>query len=217
MVGTIVAAGLAAGASIWGGISKSNAARRQLRYNERMQRQMEAENDSWYRRYYNADATQFADNRRALTEARATLLRSNMASAGTSAVMGGTNAQAAAAKEANNRAYADAVSGVAAAAQQRKDSIQDGYLKRRSEIEKMEIDRHNLESERNKAAIDAAVGAVQSAASVVASADAGGGAKSAGGTNSAAGNELANSSNMVAANTNNAVKTDLSKILGLKK
>ena len=52
----------------------------------------------------------------------------NKAAAGSAAVMGGTDESVAAAKEANNKALADATSQIAADAEARKDNIEATYM-----------------------------------------------------------------------------------------
>jgi hypothetical protein len=72
---------------------------------------------------------------------------------GRSAVMGGTNAQAAAAKEANNEAYADMVSQAAAAAESRKDNVEDAYLKQKQTLSGAQRTLDNTNDQANAEAI----------------------------------------------------------------
>lgn len=130
MIGSIVGAGIGAAGSILGGISASKAMRRMRESLERQQR----ENQDWYDRRYNEYATQRADAQRLLTMTEDDIRKRNRAAAGTAAVMGGTEEATAAAKEANNKALADATAGIAAAADQRKDAIENQYLARKEGI-----------------------------------------------------------------------------------
>lgn len=82
----------------------------------------------WYDRRYNEDATQRADAQRILTQTEESIKQRNKAAAGSAAVMGGTDESVAAAKEANNKALADATSQIAADAEARKDNIEATYM-----------------------------------------------------------------------------------------
>ena len=73
MIGSLVGAGLSAVGSIFGGISASKAMKR-VKKNLQSQRQ---ENENWYDRRYNEDATQRADAQRILTYTEESI-RNNM-------------------------------------------------------------------------------------------------------------------------------------------
>lgn len=163
MIGTISA--ITAAAGIASSIVKSRQARKAQQEQQAQINRLGAQNDAYYNRYFHADATQLADNRALLTEASERLRRQNQAAAGTAAVMGGTNAQAAATKEANNQAYADAVRGVAANAQSYKTHVQDQY---RTQEQNLANANNQLIANRaasNAAAIDTAMENVNTMAS----------------------------------------------------
>jgi len=163
MISAIIA-GVTAAASIAGGIAKSRMARKEAREEAAQVQRQRAENAAYFNRFYNADATQLADNRRLLTEASGRLRRENQAASGRNAVMGGTNASAAATKEANSKAYADAVSQISANAQAQKQHVQDTYMKQNSALDSQELAARRLRSEANQAAVDTAVQGVNSVA-----------------------------------------------------
>lgn len=168
MVGTVLAA-VSAATSIAGSIAKSRAARKAAEANQAEINKERAENEALYNRRYYEDGTQRADVRRVLTEAGERLRRNNMAAAGTNAVMGGTNATAAAAKEANNEAYANAVSQAAAAADARKDAIEDRYVTNKTALRKQQVQLDAARSEAHQNAITEGVqGVVNAATSFVA-------------------------------------------------
>lgn len=124
MLGSLIGAGLKLGSSIFGGIAMSKAIREQRnRINNQMQ-----ENESWYNRRYNEDATQRADAQALLNKTEQSIRNRNAAAAGAQAVMGGTEESVAAAKAANNQALTDAVSNLAVAADARKDTIENQYM-----------------------------------------------------------------------------------------
>ena len=120
----LIGGAIGAAGSIFGGISASKAMKKMKR-NVEAQRQ---KNQNWYDRRYNEDATQRADAQRILTQTEDSIKQRNRASAGSSAVMGGTDESVAAAKQANNQALADATSSIAANADARKDNIESTYM-----------------------------------------------------------------------------------------
>ena len=167
MIFTAITAAVAAAASIAGGIAKTASARRAQRKQQAAIDKMRAENDAWYNRRYNEDATQRADNQRLLTQAREALMRSSRAAAGTSAVNGTSNAAVAAQKEVNNESYAGIVSSVAANAAAQKDSIEKSYREKQASVEQQQLNA-DMQREANKqAAIDAGVNGVNSVANAI--------------------------------------------------
>lgn len=109
--------------SIFGGISASKAMNRMKKNIEAQRKQ----NQDWYDRRYNEDATQRADAQRILTQTEQSIKNRNQQAAGSQAVMGGTDESTAAAKAANNQALADATSQIAVNADARKDQIEQTY------------------------------------------------------------------------------------------
>lgn len=120
----LIGSAIGAVGSIFGGIKASKAMKKTKR-NVEAQRQ---KNQDWYDRRYNEDATQRADAQRILTQTEESIKQRNKAAAGSAAVMGGTDESVAAAKEANNKALADATSQIAADAEARKDNIEATYM-----------------------------------------------------------------------------------------
>lgn len=120
----LIGSAIGAASSIFGGIKASKAMKKAKR-NVEAQRQ---KNQDWYDRRYNEDATQRADAQRILTQTEESIKQRNKAAAGSAAVMGGTDESVAAAKEANNKALADATSQIAADAEARKDNIEATYM-----------------------------------------------------------------------------------------
>ena len=106
-------------------VIKASKAMNKAKRNVEAQRQ---KNQDWYDRRYNEDATQRADAQRILTQTEESIKQRNKAAAGSAAVMGGTDESVAAAKEANNKALADATSQIAADAEARKDNIEATYM-----------------------------------------------------------------------------------------
>ena len=131
MLGGIIGGSVGALGGIFGGISKN----KMLKKMRKMINEQKRENQNWYDRRYNEDATQRADAQAILTQTADMIKRRNQQSAGTQAVMGGTEESAAAAKEANAKALSDATSQIAVAGAQRKDQIEGQYRERQHQLD----------------------------------------------------------------------------------
>ncbi|MCU6767844.1 hypothetical protein OCV73_02580 [Barnesiella propionica] len=130
ILGEAIGAGLGVVGDIFGGISASKAMK-QIKNNLNTQLK---ENQNWYDRRYNEDATQRADAQRILTLTEESIKNRNKQAAGTQAVMGGTEESVAAAKAKNNGVLADATSQIAANAEWRKDAIENQYQSNKANI-----------------------------------------------------------------------------------
>ena len=123
-IGGIVGGAAGALGGLFGGLSKNAMLRKQIAAIEDKKK----ENQNWYDRRYNEDATQRADAQRLLTQTEERFKKANKAAAGTAAVMGGTDESVAQTKAAGNQAMADAVSQIAVAGEKRKDAIEQQYM-----------------------------------------------------------------------------------------
>lgn len=130
IIGSAIGGALGIGGSIFGGISASKAMKK---VKKNLEGQMK-ENQDWYDRRYNEDATQRADAQRILTITNDNIRQRNQQAAGAQAVMGGTEESVAAAKAANNQALADATSQIAMAGERRKDQIESQYMQTKSDL-----------------------------------------------------------------------------------
>lgn len=130
IIGSAVGGALGIGASIFGGISASKAMKK---VKGNLENQVN-ENQAWYDRRYNEDATQRADAQRILTKTEESIRNRNRQAAGAQAVMGGTEESVAAAKAANNEALAEATSQIAVNADRRKDQIESQYMQTKSDL-----------------------------------------------------------------------------------
>lgn len=143
MIGSLVGAAAGIGGAIFGGISASKAMKKVKKNIENAK----AENESWYTRRYNEDATQRADAQRILTQTQDSMRQRNRAAEGAQAVMGGTDESVAAAKAANNAALAEATSQIAVAGERRKDAVEQQYQQQDaqldSQLNNMEINKAN--------------------------------------------------------------------------
>lgn len=147
------------GGAIFGGISASKAMKKVKKNIENQQ----AENDSWYNRRYNEDATQRADAQRILTITNENIKQRNKQAAATQAVMGGTEESVAAAKMANNAALADAASQIAVAGDRRKDAIEQQYQARDAQLNEQ---LNNVEIGKAQAVSQAVQGVAQAGANM---------------------------------------------------
>lgn len=147
MIGRLVGAGLAAAGSIFGGVQASKAMRKVKQNIDDQQ----ADNEAWYNRRYNEDATQRADAQRILTKTEEAIRNRNRQAAGAQAVMGGTEESVAATKAANNEALAEAASQIAVNAEARKDQIEQTYQQRDAQLNNalndMEVNKANAISQ----------------------------------------------------------------------
>lgn len=159
MIGSLVGAGLSAVGSIFGGISASKAMKKVKNNLENQKR----ENQDWYDRRYNEDATQRADAQRILSKTEESIRNRNRQAAGSAAVMGGTEESVAAAKAANNAALADATATIAANADARKDQIEAQYQQKKAQVDDA---LNNLEINKAQAISSAVQGVAKAGAGI---------------------------------------------------
>lgn len=159
MIGSLIGAGLSAVGSIFGGISASKAMKKVKNNLENQKR----ENQDWYDRRYNEDATQRADAQRILGKTEESIRNRNRQAAGSAAVMGGTEESVAAAKAANNAALADATATIAANADARKDQIEAQYQQKKAQVDDA---LNNLEMNKAQAISSAVQGVAQAGAGI---------------------------------------------------
>ena len=162
MIGSLIGGALQIGSSIFGGISASKAMNKVKSNLEDQQKQ----NEAWYNRRYNEDATQRADAQRILAKTEESIRNRNRQAAATQAVAGGTEESLAAAKAANNEALAEATSQIAVAGDRRKDAVEQQYMQRDAALN----DALNNMELRKADAISSAVKGVGSAAGGIAGA-----------------------------------------------
>lgn len=155
LIGSIInAAG-----SIYGGFKASQAMKNRQNNIEEQRQQ----NQDWFDRRYNEDATQRADAQRILQMTEESIKKRNKQAAGAAAVMGGTNESVAAAKAANNKALADATSTIAANAEARKDRIEATYMQNDNAYNEQ---LNNIEKEKADAISQAVQGVTNAAVSI---------------------------------------------------
>lgn len=169
---TALSGALGIGGAIFGGITASKAMKKARRMVERQIK----DNQAWYDRRYNEDATQRADAQRIMAKTEESIRNRNRAAAGAQAVMGGTQESVAAAKAANNEALADATSRIAAAGDRRKDQIEQQYQQNKQAL----TDKLGAFETGRANAIAQAVKGVAGAAGNIAGSFANGGGKSGG-------------------------------------
>lgn len=132
---TIIASALGLAGNLYGGYKASQAMKQAHDKTLQNLEDRKRENQSWYDRTYNEDATQRADAQRILNITAENIKRRNKAAAGTAAVMGGTEESLAATKQANAEALADAASRIAVAGDARREKIEDDYRSQKNSID----------------------------------------------------------------------------------
>lgn len=131
MLGGIIGGASGALGGIFGSISKNKMLKKQMA----MIKEQKRENQDWYDRRYNEDATQRADAQRILAMTDESVRNRNKQAAGAAAVMGGTDESVAATKAANAQAMAEAASQIAVAGDRRKDQIESQYRERQQQLD----------------------------------------------------------------------------------
>lgn len=159
-IGSMVGGAMKAVGAIAGGIAARKAAGEA---DKRLENQLQ-ENQNWYDRRYNEDATQRADAQRLITMTEESIKNRNRQAAGAAAVMGGTTESVAAVKAANNAALADTISQIAADAANRKDAVEQQYMANKADI----VGQQNAISQQKAQAITDAIGGVANAAGDIA-------------------------------------------------
>ena len=156
--GSAIGGALGIGGAIFGGISASKAMKKAKGMVEKQMK----DNQNWYDRRYNEDATQRADAQRILTMTNENIRQRNRQAAGTRAVMGGTEESVAAAKAANNQALADAASQIAVNGERRKDQIEQQYMQTKSvlndKLRDIEVGKANAVSQAVQGVVSAGAG-----------------------------------------------------------
>lgn len=135
ITGAILGGALSLGSSLWSGYQASQANKKA----NKMIQEMKDENQSWYDRRYNEDATQRADAQRLLQMTEDSIKKRNQQASGVNAVIGGSTETAAAMKQANNQALADATASVVANNESRKDAIEQQYLNSKNNLNQQQI------------------------------------------------------------------------------
>lgn len=130
MIGSIIGAGLGAAASIFGGVKASQA----MKKVEKNIKQQQQDNQDWFTRRYNEDATQRADAQRALAMTEESIRNRNRQAASTQAVMGGTDESVQSAMQANALALSDTAGQIAASADARKDNIEQQFMAKKDNL-----------------------------------------------------------------------------------
>lgn len=163
-LGSLIGNAIGLAGSIYGGVKASQAAKKVKKNIEGQQR----ENQDWFDRRYNEDATQRADAQRILRITADNIRNRNRAAAGAAAVSGATEESVAATKAANAEAMAEAASQIAAQGEARKDAIEQEYKQRDATLQGQ---LNNIESQRAAAITQAAGGLAQAAGSAGAAYD----------------------------------------------
>lgn len=121
--------------SVAGSIAGGAMRNRAIKAAQKKLEEKERENQDWYTRRYNEDATARADAQRSITMVEDAMQRRNRAAAGTAAVMGGTQDAVLAQQAANAQAVAGVAGNIAAAGEARKDAIESQFIAKQDIID----------------------------------------------------------------------------------
>lgn len=155
----LIGSAIGAAGSIAGGIISSNAMKKVQKNIKAQQKK----NQDWYDQRYNEDATQRADAQRLLTQTQEMIRQQNQQSAGSAAVMGGTDESVAQAKAANNKAISDTMSNINAQADARKDTIEQTYQQNEANYQNQ---LNNIEQQKAQNVAQAVQGVTSAASSM---------------------------------------------------
>lgn len=164
MYAAIAGAALGTAGSIVGGIASARANRKKRKALQKRKK----ENEDWYNRRYNEDATQRADAQALLSRTEEAIRDRNRAAAGRQAVIGGTDEAVAATRAANSAALADTAAQIVANNEQRKDQIEQTYLSRRDSLDDQ---LNGMDAQRSQDVATATSGLLNTAGSIAASLD----------------------------------------------
>lgn len=159
---------------IFGGISKNRQIKEQMKMlneQKKLVGEQQKENQDWFDRRYNEDATQRTDAQALLNKTEESIRNRNQQTAATAVVTGGTEESVAAARAANNQALTDVTSNIAATADARKDAIEAQYMQRKDSLNDKLSNLYGKEGElraQKKSIFDIASGAIGGAAGGIA-------------------------------------------------
>ena len=157
--GAAIGAGMKAVGSIYGGQVQKKA----IGKIEDSLAEQQQQNQDWYDRRYNEDATQRADAQRLLTMTENSIRERNKQAAAAAAVMGGTEESVAAAKAANNQALVDAASQINASAEAKKDAVEQQFMETRAGLTQQQ---NNMTMQKALATKEAVQGVTDAAGSI---------------------------------------------------
>lgn len=131
----VVVGAVALASQIGGAIFGASSARKAKRKQQARIAEAKKENEAWYKRNYNEDATQRADWQNMMRVTNDALERRARGAAGKRAVIGGTDATLAAEQQANAAAMGNVIADAAVRNESRKDEIQQSYRTRQQSLE----------------------------------------------------------------------------------
>lgn len=161
MIGAIIGAATSIAGSIAGGIASKKAAKKAQKQLDEQNRK----NEEWYNRRYNEDATQTAEARNMLRQAREAAAERIRQARGTQAVMGNSGENVAQAYASANDMLGDTMSNIAAQGTARKDAIESQYMSRNQAIADQYMGMYNQQAanaaQAGSSAMQAGVGLVE--------------------------------------------------------
>lgn len=134
-IGSIIGGALQVGGAIFGGVKAAKEAKKQAA----ILSQQKADNQAWYNKRYNEDATQRADSQRAIQMARDAMQQRYQQATASAAVTGATDESVAAQKAAANQTLANITSNIAAQGDAQKAAIEQQYMNTNTNLANQQI------------------------------------------------------------------------------
>ncbi len=156
MTGTAISAGVGLLGGLFGGISKRNAEKK----HRNLIKQQMRDNENWYQRRYNEDATQRADAQNALRIMRTAMDERAKRATASGVVAGATDESVAQQKAAANNALGDTVANIAARGDARKDAIEAQYMDTKGQLKGAMANVYAQQGQNTASAIGGVVGTV---------------------------------------------------------
>lgn len=168
IVPIIAAAAIGAIASGVSSLFGARSARRQRQQQLAEIARQQQNNNNWYNRRYNEDATNRADAQRMLTRVSNLMTDTTRSANARKAVIGGTDASTAAAQQANASALGNALADITTNAENRKDDIESQYQQRDNQLGSAAVDVNaQYETARRNNTAQAVSGLLNTAGTVV--------------------------------------------------
>lgn len=160
----MIGAAVGAAGSIIGGAVAANAQDKNLGMLADMREDVarrQQQNQAWFDKEYNADATQRADAQAMIRKTEEAIKERTKQAAGTAAVMGGTEESMAASKAANAQALSDTASNITSAAEARKSALHSEFANQQNALDSTMRDLQDKEMAANTAKAQAISGAIK--------------------------------------------------------
>lgn len=156
----IIAAIIGAGASLGGSAIAGRNSAKANQAAEQTLADQQAKNEAWYKEKMNENYLESAEAQAAINKAKEMAQDQLAYARGAQAVMGGTDASIAAARQSANEMLSDTISGIAATSTARKDAAEQTYMNRNNDLSQQLIHMYGQKAANNAAAGSSALSAL---------------------------------------------------------